>query len=68
MREEVLTGATAIGRVYGWDRRQVYNLIENQGLPAFKIGRLVAARKSAVDAWLAGVEQRTAMNKHSVAA
>jgi hypothetical protein len=61
LAEELLRGAGAIAVfVYGdfGERRKVYNLVEQQSLPVFRLGRTICARKSTLRAWV--VEQEKA--------
>lgn len=50
---DVLHGVPAIAAEMRLNPRQVYHLKEQHGLPTFKIGRTVCARRSAIQAWLA---------------
>ncbi len=38
-------------------KRAVYSLIQTAGLPAFKMGRKIFARKSALTAWIEAQER-----------
>lgn len=51
--DDVLYGMPAVAEAFGWRTRQAEHLKEKHGLPTFKIGRIVCARRSAVAAWLA---------------
>jgi len=56
---EVLSGADALALfIYGDKkfRRKVYYLIERHGLPVFRIGTNICARKAALVAWLESKE------------
>ncbi len=66
LAEDILTGATAIGEfIYGrsaggkdeTNRRRVYHAIEKSGLPTFKLGGVVCARKSTILRWIADQER-----------
>lgn len=58
--EDLLYGVPAIAKAFRWRPKQVYHLKDHHGLPTFKIGRTVCARKSAVRAWIADVAERAA--------
>jgi excisionase family DNA binding protein len=47
-----LIGADELARRLGKDRRAVYRLVEDHGLPAYRLGRSLAFDPEAVDAWL----------------
>lgn len=51
--DEVLYGMPAVAEAFGWRTRQAEHLKEKHGLPTFKIGRVVCARRSAIAQWLA---------------
>lgn len=57
---DVLQGAAAIARYTGFKQRTIYHLAATGGLPCFKLGDLVCARKSTVTAWIKSQETRTA--------
>ncbi len=48
---DLLYGAKAIAAYLGVRERQARHLIEH-GLPHFKLGAIVVARRSTLDAWL----------------
>ena len=50
---DYLHGAPSIAAHMGIRQRQVYHLIEEHGLPTFKMGKTVCARRSDIDTWLA---------------
>ena len=50
---DFLYGAPAIGTHMSLRPRQVYHLIEKASLPVFRLGRIVCARRSTLNAWLA---------------
>lgn len=54
---DLLIGANAIAAALGITRRQTYKLIYGDELPTFKLGGSVAARRSTLNGWLAGLEQ-----------
>lgn len=56
----ILMGAKAIAAHLGLTQRQVYRLVYECGLPHFKLGGTVSARKSTLLRWLAEQEQRAA--------
>lgn len=50
---EPLLSAEQLAVALGMTRRWVYDRVENDGLPAYKLGRTLAFESSAVQAWLA---------------
>ena len=58
--DDMLYGVPAIAEAFRWRPRQVYHLADKHGLPTFKIGRTVCARRSDVRAWIAGIAAREA--------
>ena len=55
---DVLMGTKAIADFLGLNVRQVRNLIyDHSGLPTFKLGGSVCARKSTLDKWISKVEK-----------
>jgi excisionase family DNA binding protein len=50
---EPLLGAQQLADALGMTRRWVYAQVEENGLPAYKLGRSLAFEVSAVRAWLA---------------
>lgn len=61
---DLLLGAPRIADFLGIRPRQVYRLIDDGELPAFKIGGAVSARRSTLNAWLA--EQEAAARRSAV--
>lgn len=60
---DLLRGAAAIAdHVFGdaHQRRSVYYYVEKRTLPVFRIGRVICARKSRLDQWIAEQEQAAA--------
>ncbi len=53
---DVITGAKAIGAYTGLPVKRVFDLVASGGIPTFKIGRTVAARKSKLAAWMEALE------------
>jgi hypothetical protein len=51
LAEDILHGAKAIGVFGGWTRRQVYHFVSH-GLPVFRMGSILCARKSSILAWI----------------
>lgn len=49
----MLYGVPAIAAAFRLKDRQVYHLKGKHGLPTFKVGKSVCARRGAVAAWLA---------------
>jgi hypothetical protein len=56
--DDVLHGMTAIAEAFGLNRRQAEHLKIEHGLPTFKVGKTVCARRGAVAAWFATQEGR----------
>ncbi|CAK7256390.1 MULTISPECIES: DNA-binding protein [unclassified Shinella] len=52
----ILMGAKAIAGHLGVTQRQAYRLIYECGLPHFKLGGTVAARRSTISWWIAEQE------------
>lgn len=55
--DDLLYGVPAIAEAFRWKPRQVYHLKEKHGLPTFKIGRTVCARRSEVKAWIVSIAE-----------
>ncbi|MEF2557591.1 DNA-binding protein [Aurantimonas sp. C2-5-R2] len=55
---DLLKGADAIADYTGFDRRSVYHFASKGGLPTFRVGALICARKTTLMAWIS--EQETA--------
>lgn len=53
---DLIMGAAGIADYLGVKRAQVYRLVYAGELPTFKLGKVVAARKTALSAWLDGKE------------
>lgn len=51
--EDVLYGVPAIAAAFKLKDRQVYHLKTTHGLPTYKVGKTVCARRGAVAAWFA---------------
>lgn len=62
--EDVLMGVLAIAKALGWTTRQVHHMKDEHGLPTFKIGKTVCARRGAIRDWLA--EREAAARKQRV--
>jgi hypothetical protein len=56
--DDLLWGVERIARHIGRNVRQTYYLLQNQKIPAQKIGALWVARKSTIDRALSGEEVR----------
>ncbi|MDB5596243.1 MAG: hypothetical protein JWM36_3204 [Hyphomicrobiales bacterium] len=52
-RSDLLSGYEEIGAYLGWTTRQAKHRAATGGLPTFKIGNIVCARRSSLDAWIA---------------
>ncbi|MGO8904164.1 MAG: helix-turn-helix domain-containing protein [Solirubrobacteraceae bacterium] len=48
-----LLSADDLAAAWGVRRKQVYNLVEQHGLPAVRLGRYLRFRRPAVERWLA---------------
>jgi hypothetical protein len=62
LRDDVLRGADKVAEfLYGEPkkRRRVYFLVEQSGLPVFRDGNIICARKSRLLAWIAEQEQQS---------
>jgi excisionase family DNA binding protein len=57
---DILRGADAIAKFLGFPRRAIYHLVSKGGLPSFRLGETVCARRSTLTAWIAAQEQRAA--------
>lgn len=53
---DVLSGMKAIADALGVPKRQAYHWSYTAGLPTFRIGRTVCARRASLLAWLAKQE------------
>jgi hypothetical protein len=63
---DILCGADQIADFMFGDpkeRRRVYHLCEKGGLPVFKLGALIAARRTVLLAWIADQEQAAAATR-----
>lgn len=56
----ILMGAKAIADHLGVTQRQVYRLVYDCGLPHFKLGGTVAARRASLSRWIAEQEAMAA--------
>lgn len=62
---DLLHGLPAIGRYLGIGARQAAHLKDAVGLPCFKLGKTVAARRSTLNAWLAEREAKGGKAEHT---
>lgn len=60
--DELLYGVPAIAEAFKWRPRQVYHLKDKHGLPTFKVGKIVCAKRSAIRAWIDSVAEKAAAN------
>lgn len=63
---DILYGADAVAEFLFGDgkyRRRVYNLVENDGVPVFRIGINICARKSVLLAWIEAQERSFGPNR-----
>lgn len=63
--DDLLYGVPAIADAFGWKARQVYHLKEAHGLPTFKIGRVVCAKRSAIAAWITAQAAKTSAGQEN---
>lgn len=57
----ILKGAAEISQfLFGTParRREIYYLVERDQIPHFKMGSMICARTSTLDAWISGQERR----------
>jgi excisionase family DNA binding protein len=54
LRDDLLTGVAEIAEYTGQPKRRILHLIEAHGLPVFRRGRVIHARKHQVDAYFGG--------------
>lgn len=57
---DILRGADAIAKHLGFPRRAIYHLVSKGGLPHFRLGETVCARKTTLSSWIAEQEARAA--------
>jgi hypothetical protein len=60
---DVLKGAAAIAAYLlgsSTRRREIYYLVERRGLPVFRLGEKICARRSTLRAWITAQEQSSA--------
>lgn len=57
---DLLKGADAIAAFSGFDRRTIYHFASNGGIPVFRVGSMICARKSKIMAWVEGQESGNA--------
>lgn len=60
LADDVLKGAAEIATFLGEDRRAIFYAISKGRLPVYRIGESIRARKSALRAWVAEQEARSA--------
>jgi len=54
LRDDLLTGVAEIADYTGQPKRRILRLIEAHGLPVFRRGRVIHARKHQVEAYFGG--------------
>lgn len=64
---DILRGADAIGAFLGFPRRSIYHLAATGGMPYFRIGDIICARRSTLIAWIAAQEEAIANSNHQPA-
>ncbi|RWO18650.1 MAG: DNA-binding protein [Mesorhizobium sp.] len=57
---DILRGADAIAKHLGFPRRAIYHLVSIGGLPTFRLGETVCARRSTLAKWIAEQETKAA--------
>jgi excisionase family DNA binding protein len=57
---DILRGADAIAKFLGFPRRTIYHLASKNGLPHFKLGETICARRSTLTAWISEQERDAA--------
>jgi hypothetical protein len=63
--DDMLYGVPAIAEAFRWRPRQVYHLKDKHGLPTFKVGKTVCAKRSAIRAWIVSIAEREAAARES---
>jgi hypothetical protein len=58
LRDDLLTGVAEIADYTGQPKRRILYLIEAHGLPVFRRGRVIHARKHQIDAYFGGAAER----------
>ena len=58
--DELLYGVPAIAAAFKLPVRQTYHLKDKHGLPTFKVGKIVCAKRSAVRAWIETMADKSA--------
>ena len=62
LAHDIITGAEGLAEFIFGDRKQrrkVYHLVESGGLPVFRLGSQICARKSVILHWIGEQEQRS---------
>ncbi|QIB36552.1 helix-turn-helix domain-containing protein [Ancylobacter pratisalsi] len=54
--EDLIDGLSGIALYLGWSKNRVKHACRDHGLPVFRIGRRVFARKSTITRWLSDLE------------
>ena len=62
LRDDLLDGAEAISKFYGWKLRRTYYLLERGLIPSFKIGKKWCARRSTSTAHIEKLESAVTSN------
>jgi hypothetical protein len=60
LRDDLLTGAKAIGDFIGVTPRQAFYMLESGQIPGFKLGNKWASRKSKIRGHIEGLEEAAA--------
>ena len=61
LNDDLMNGAAEIAAFFGWQPRRVYHEIQRAGqtgIPLFKIGSTIQARKSQCRRWIADLEAK----------
>lgn len=53
---DILDGIAAVAAYLGFTESRVKHMVRDHGLPVFRIGRRVLARRSSLSKWLAALE------------
>ena len=65
LRDDLLTGVAEIADYTGQPKRRILHLIEAHGLPVFRRGRVIHARKHQVDAYFGGAGTQPAAEQEA---
>ncbi|RRH90049.1 hypothetical protein EH240_33515 [Mesorhizobium tamadayense] len=57
LASDILRGADAIAAFLGFPRRAIYHLVSKGGIPHFRLGETVCARRSTLTEWISEQER-----------